>query len=333
MFRSARIWRARWLASTPPTSRPGRTWGPGSLLPVGARRAGGVPAPGRHCVAVEVVAFQLFDQARVGHGAVDLHERAGAIGQEHDAVGHEVPGRGRMGDFHLPVGVVGRLGLVEGDDGVDQGEAVLPQTRPAGGDAFARRPARGGCELTGGGCPGEAGRGAVPVALLRAADPADQSRGLGAQVPQRTADMVGAPLVRQQQRLQLEGCGQAQPGEGEQDLAAEVRSGLRRGPLPAPGRFSRHIHAGRRGVATGAGRRIRGLISNNAQTAADRYGAGRGARRRGGVRRGGGVCGVCGVGAVAIASSGFSGPCGRIGDRSGPHARGVRAGTTGEATP
>jgi hypothetical protein len=34
-----------------------------------------------------------------------------------------------VGDFHLPVGVVGCLRLVEGDDGVDQGEAV-PARRP-----------------------------------------------------------------------------------------------------------------------------------------------------------------------------------------------------------
>jgi hypothetical protein len=41
-----------------------------------------------------------------------------------------------VGDFHLPVRVVGRLRLVEGDDGVDQGKAVLPQTRLTRGDAL-----------------------------------------------------------------------------------------------------------------------------------------------------------------------------------------------------
>ncbi|MFF0451191.1 hypothetical protein ACFYT4_33245 [Streptomyces sp. NPDC004609] len=46
-----------------------------------------------------------------------------------------------MGDFHLPVGVIGGLRLVEGDDGVDQGEAVLTQARPADGDALPGGPA------------------------------------------------------------------------------------------------------------------------------------------------------------------------------------------------
>ncbi|MFF2964932.1 hypothetical protein ACFVT1_40070 [Streptomyces sp. NPDC057963] len=53
-----------------------------------------------------------------------------------------------MGDFHLPVGAVGDLRLVEGDDGVDQGRAVLPQARLAG-RSLARGPARRRRELTG----------------------------------------------------------------------------------------------------------------------------------------------------------------------------------------
>lgn len=48
--------------------------------------------------------------------------------------------------------------------------------------------------------------------------PADQGRGFGEQVAQRATDVVGALLVRQQQRLELAGCGQAQLSEGEEDL-------------------------------------------------------------------------------------------------------------------
>lgn len=117
------------------------------LLPVAAWGPGGVAASGRRRVAVGVVALQLGEKAGVGHGAVDLHERAGAVGQEHHAVGHQVPGRGGVGAFHLPVGAVGRLRLVEGDDSVDQGEAVFPKTCLAGGDALAGGQAGPRCEL------------------------------------------------------------------------------------------------------------------------------------------------------------------------------------------
>jgi hypothetical protein len=40
---------------------------------------------------------------------------------------------------------------VEGDDGVDQGEALLAQARLAGRDALARGPAGGRREFAGGG--------------------------------------------------------------------------------------------------------------------------------------------------------------------------------------
>ncbi len=71
--------------------------------------------------------------------------------------------------------------------------------------------------------------------------PADQGRGFIEQIAQRAADMVGTLLAGQQQRFELAGCGQAQLGEREQDLAAEVRAGLRRCGLPGPGRFYRYI--------------------------------------------------------------------------------------------
>lgn len=177
-----------------------------------------------------------------------------------------------------PVRVVGHLRLVEDDDGVDQGEAVLPQARLAG-RAPARGPADRRRELTGGRGFGEARRGAVPVALPGAVGPADQGWGFVDQVAQRPAYVVGALLVRQQQSLQLAGCGQAQLGESQQDLAADVRAGLRGRLPPGPGRFSRYISNGRRGVATRRDGRIRGLISTNGQTAARGCGAGRGARR------------------------------------------------------
>jgi hypothetical protein len=106
---------------------------------------------------------------------------------------------------------------VEGDDGVDQSEAVFPKTRLAGGDALPGGPAGPRRELTGGGGFGETGRGAVPVALLGAVGPADQGRGFSEQVAQRETDAVGVLLVRQQQCLELAGCSQAQLGEGEQD--------------------------------------------------------------------------------------------------------------------
>lgn len=109
-----------------------------------------------------------------------------------------LPGRGGVGDFHPPVRVVGDLRPVEGDDGVDQGEAVLPQARLAGGDALPGRSAGRRREPTGSGGFGETRRGAVPVAVLGAVGPANQGRGFLQQVAQRPASMVGALLVRQQ---------------------------------------------------------------------------------------------------------------------------------------
>ncbi|KFF98169.1 hypothetical protein IQ62_26475 [Streptomyces scabiei] len=112
--------------------------------------------------------------------------------------------------------MVRRLRLVEGDDGVDQGETVFPQAGLAGG-ALPGGVAGPRREFAGGGGFGEPGRGAVPVALLDAVGPADQSRGFSEQVAQRATYVVGVLLVGQQ-RLELSGCGQAQLREGEQDL-------------------------------------------------------------------------------------------------------------------
>ncbi|MDT9685064.1 hypothetical protein RND61_23825 [Streptomyces sp. TRM76323] len=124
-------------------------------------------------------------------------------------------------------------------------------------------------------------RGAVPVAVLGALGPADQS--VRVEVAQRPADVVGALLVRQQQRLELAGRGQAQPGQGEQGFAAKVRAGLRHRRLAGPERLSRNIRSRRRGVATRRSGRVRSLISDNRRTAAGGRGARCGACCRGGI--------------------------------------------------
>jgi hypothetical protein len=46
-----------------------------------------------------------------------------------------------VGDLEVPVALVGRLRLVEGDDGVDQGEAVLTQPVLAAARCPVVRPA------------------------------------------------------------------------------------------------------------------------------------------------------------------------------------------------
>jgi hypothetical protein len=124
---------------------------------------------------------------------------------------------------------------VEGDDGVDQGKTVLPQARLADGDALPGSPAGPRLKFAGGGGFGETLWRAVPVALLAAVGPADKGRGFGEQVAQRTPDVVGVLLVGQQQRLELAGCGQAHLREGEQDLAADLRTGPSSPPPCGPG--------------------------------------------------------------------------------------------------
>ncbi len=94
-----------------------------------------------------------------------------------------------VGYLEAPVRVTGRLRLVEGDDGIDQGEIVLAQAR-LHGRAPPHGPPRPQQELTGRGGFGEAGGGAVPVALLGAVGPADQA--VGKQVAQR-APYVSVP--------------------------------------------------------------------------------------------------------------------------------------------
>lgn len=255
---------------------------------MGARGAGGVAASGRRCVPVGVVALQLGDQAGVGHRAVDLNERAPAVRQEDDGVRDQGASRGGVGDLEAPVHAFGRLRLVKGDDGVDQGEAVLAQARlrgraVPGGPSGRRR------EVTGRGGFSETGGGAVPVTLLGAVGPADQ--GVGAQVAQRAAYVVGALLVRQQQCLELVGRGQAQLGKSQEDLTADLGAGPG-GTFLRPGRYLLGVtNRGDRGVATGRGRSRRGLISDNRQAAAGSYRAGSGARRV--ARRGAG----CRIGA------------------------------------
>jgi hypothetical protein len=117
---------------------------------------------------------------------------------------------------------------------------VLAQARPRRGllarGAAAGRSAEGG-QQPGCGCFRKTGRRGEPVRLLRALHPAHQRRPLQQQVAQGAAHVVGALLVRQQQRAQLPRGRQSQPGQRQQDVAADLRTRPRRtAPRGPPGR-------------------------------------------------------------------------------------------------
>ncbi len=198
------------------------------LLPVAARDTGGVASSARRRAAVGVVALQLGEQASVGHRAVDLHERVGAIAQEHRAVGYQGAGRRGMGDFYLPVGR----------------SAVCAwwkqcRCRPGRGRAHASRSARlwppAAASRAHPGWPSRPSAAARRRRQLRPGPPGRSTRSCagrgGPEQPGRPRGGCAArggdsplPGGRQQQHLELAGHGQAQPGHDAVRLIGVERS-------------------------------------------------------------------------------------------------------------